>query len=543
MSTIVLRTFVIGVVFGALLSPASGQEITPGAGAVTASTSDDNVPGNTVDNNLATRWSGNGNGAWLQFDLGTERSVGQVKVAVYRGNERRNRFDLQVSSCCGTWATVWSGESSGSTTLEETYDFPDVSARYVRYFGRQANNSTFNSVTEVSILAGSAVPTSTPTPGPTATPTPVATPTPTPRPGGFRHPGVINSRESLDFVKAKIAAGAQPWKAAFDELSSHSLASLSRNPAPRAIVECGAYSNPNNGCTEERDDAAAAYAQALLWYFTGNNARAQKAIQYMNAWSPVIRDHTEHNARLQTGWAGSNWTKAAEIIRHTGAGWASADIERFRQMLLNVYYPELQNGAPGGINGNWELTMIDAIAGIGVFCDNKTIFDKAVTMWRRRVPAYIYITSDGATPVAPPGGSASAGFWKNPGKYVEGLGQETCRDLGHLTFGFSSMLYTAETALIQGVDLYTEQSRRIRAGLEYNTRLQNGWSGDGICGGSVNRNMSETLELGHNHYVKRRGFSMPNTLSFILGKRPSNRGHHIVWETLTHGDVGPVGVQ
>ena len=32
-------------------------EITPGAAAVSASTSDTNLPGNAVDNDLGTRWS------------------------------------------------------------------------------------------------------------------------------------------------------------------------------------------------------------------------------------------------------------------------------------------------------------------------------------------------------------------------------------------------------------------------------------------------------------------------------------------------------
>ena len=46
-------------------------EITPAASAVTANTNDGNVPANAVDNNLGTRWSGNGDGAWLQLDLGS----------------------------------------------------------------------------------------------------------------------------------------------------------------------------------------------------------------------------------------------------------------------------------------------------------------------------------------------------------------------------------------------------------------------------------------------------------------------------------------
>jgi hypothetical protein len=186
--------------------------------------------------------------------------------------------------------------------------------------------------------------------------------------------------------------------------------------------------------------------------------------------------------------------------------------------------------------------MIDASIGIGVFCDDKAIFDKAVSMWRKRTPSYVYITTDGSRPVAPPGGSSSDAFWYNPGKFVEGLGQETCRDLGHLTFGLGPMLYTAETALLQGIDLYNEQSRRIRAGLEYNTRIQNGWAGDGICGGTVNRSMSETFEVGYNHYVNRKGLSLPNTLAFIQAHRPNNHTHHIIWETITHADIGTVGI-
>ena len=78
MSHRALRAFGIGVALTlGLLSPAAAQtEITPAASAVTASTNDGNVPGNTVDNNLATRWSANGDGQWLQLDLGTTRTGG-----------------------------------------------------------------------------------------------------------------------------------------------------------------------------------------------------------------------------------------------------------------------------------------------------------------------------------------------------------------------------------------------------------------------------------------------------------------------------------
>ncbi|MEK8105016.1 alginate lyase family protein [Micromonospora sp. M12] len=82
---------------------------------------------------------------------------------------------------------------------------------------------------------------------------------------------------------------------------------LSRTPAPRSVVECGSYSNPNNGCTDEREDAIAAYTDALAWYLTGDARYAQKSIQIMDAWSATITAHTGSNAPLQTGWAASVW--------------------------------------------------------------------------------------------------------------------------------------------------------------------------------------------------------------------------------------------
>jgi poly(beta-D-mannuronate) lyase len=164
-------------------------EITPAASGVTASTSDTNVPGNTVDNNLGTRWSGNGDGAWIRFDLGSVQTVEYVRIAVYGGNARQNRFDLDLSTDGATWTRVITNKStSGTTTAEETHDFTDTPARYVRYVGHGSTAGTWNSLSEVSIFGGTVtatptpVATATPSPVATATPVPVATPTPTSTP-------------------------------------------------------------------------------------------------------------------------------------------------------------------------------------------------------------------------------------------------------------------------------------------------------------------------------------------------------------------------
>jgi unsaturated rhamnogalacturonyl hydrolase len=111
-----------------------------------------NPPANTLDANLSTRWSAEGDGRWITYDLGTSKTVGLVKIAWYKGNERRSTFDIQVSSDGARWTFVVNrGHSSGTTTDLEHYDFPDVTARYVRIVGHGNTSNMWNSLTEVEI--------------------------------------------------------------------------------------------------------------------------------------------------------------------------------------------------------------------------------------------------------------------------------------------------------------------------------------------------------------------------------------------------------
>jgi hypothetical protein len=170
-------------------------ELTPGASGTSASTNDGNVPGNAVDNNLTTRWSANGDGAWLKLDLGAIKTIGYIRAAWWSGNTRTSRFDIEVSTDNTTWQPVLTGAlSNGTTTAEQTFELDDVDARWVRYIGHGNSDPTkccWNSVSELSVwgpLVVTPTPPPTDTPPPTATPTPtntptVPTPTPTPRPG------------------------------------------------------------------------------------------------------------------------------------------------------------------------------------------------------------------------------------------------------------------------------------------------------------------------------------------------------------------------
>jgi hypothetical protein len=370
---------------------------------------------------------------------------------------------------------------------------------------------------------------------------PPAPPSSSPR-APFVHPGILVNAAMLDVVRAKIAARQEPWTSALVAAQASRFGRLDYAPHPRAIVDCGSYSKPDNGCTDEKDDALAAYTHALLWAYTGSAASAQKSIEIMNAWAAVLKDHTNRNAPLQAAWAAELFPRAAEIIRHTHAGWAAGDAARFGALLRDVYLPKVVNGSAS--NGNWEISMIEAALNIAVFDDDRAGFERAVRMWRERAPAYIYLASDGPAPVPPPRGNARGGslaaYWYDQTAFFDGLGQETCRDLHHVQFGLAGLINTAETAFIQGVDLYAEQDQRLRAGLELHARYLNGAAvPDSLCGGSLHDGTPSPMwEIAFNHFATRRGEPLPETERLLPKIRPTATDHHMAWETLTHAGVG-----
>ncbi|MBE8522000.1 alginate lyase family protein [Amycolatopsis sp. H6(2020)] len=367
--------------------------------------------------------------------------------------------------------------------------------------------------------------------GTLATPAPAA-------PAAFTHPGVLVSRPQLDFVKAKVNAGAQPWKAAYGQALASAYASLSRTPKPRAVVECGSYSNPNYGCTDEREDAIAAYTDALIWYITGDARYAQKSIALMDAWSAVITSHTNSNAPLQTGWAGSSWPRAAEIIKYTYPSWPNSG--RFATMLRNVYLSKVINGSNS--NGNWELSMMEAAVGISVFLEDKTSYDKAVTRYRNRVAAYVYLSSDGTLPKTVPGSGLSSrdqivSYWQGQSTFVDGLTQETCRDFTHTGYGIAAIADVAETLRIQGEDAYsTDIGTRLRQALGFQSKYQLGaavpsW----LCSGHLNLGLGPVTEVGFNALNTRMGIAMTNTQTLTERQRPAGSNNlFVAWQTLTH---------
>ncbi|MFF3643138.1 alginate lyase family protein [Streptomyces sp. NPDC002564] len=358
----------------------------------------------------------------------------------------------------------------------------------------------------------------------------------------FEHPGVLVGKEQLDRVRAHVRAREQPWTTAYEQMRRSKYAAAGYRAKPYAVVECPPDTRPGRGCVEEREDALAAYTQALLWNITGERAHAEKAVQIMDAWSKVITRHTEDNAGLQTAWAASSWARAAEAVRYTYDGWSDGQLLRFERMLRNAYLPQVKDGSVER-NGNWDLVMADATMSMAVFLDDHPTFEKAVQHFRARVPAYFYLESDGKLPVSPKGSGIDTAaelkkYWFGQGTYADGLSQETCRNFKHASYSLAATSHMAETAWHQGVDLYGEVKDRLRAAFEFHAKYQLGAAAPGwLCGGKVQRDMGPDTEVGLNHLRGRLKLAMPETERYTEQRRPEGTDDlFVAWETLTHAD-------
>ncbi|MER5304873.1 alginate lyase family protein [Streptomyces lasiicapitis] len=358
----------------------------------------------------------------------------------------------------------------------------------------------------------------------------------------FTHPGVLVSKEQLVRARKHVAAREEPWFAAFRQMQGSKYASYDYVAKPSAVVACPAGTAAGKGCVEEREDALAAYTQALLYNITGDRAHAVKALQIMDAWARVLTRHTEANAGLQTAWAASSWARAAEAVRYTYDGWSDGELLRFSRMLRNAYLPQVRDGSTDS-NGNWDLVMADATIAMAVFLDDHEAFERAVRHFRARVPAYFYMESDGELPVSPAGSDITTAaqlqkYWFGQKTFADGLSQETCRNFKHAGYSLAAAAHIAETAWHQDVDLYGEEKDRLRAALEFHSRYQSGSAVPGwLCGGKVQRDLGPDTEVAFNHLRGRLGMQLPETQRLTADLRPEGTDDlFVAWETLTHAD-------
>jgi autotransporter-associated beta strand protein len=330
----------------------------------------------------------------------------------------------------------------------------------------------------------------------------------------FKHPGVLHSQEDLDRIKAKVAAGEQPWLDGYNTLQNDFI--NPNSPTPQTNRASTSYTiqgprtsvgrNPDNARATFENDGSAVYEQAMMWVITGNQAHANKAIQIMDVWSnPAnpnrLQNFTGADRRLLASIVSQKWLAGAEIIRHTNAGWSQAGIDNFSNMVRNVIYPVTRQY--GG--GNWGTAAVATNMAIGVFLDDQAIFDEAVNAFKH-----------GAQTQCDNGVST----------YIAASGQnsESDRDQDHSQLGVGHLGAAAEIGWQQGVDLYSYLDNRLLAGFEYiakyNTFQTVSYTPTTQCDGIPNTsivsaigrgNLRPIYEMVWNHYENRMGLSAPHS--------------------------------
>ena len=259
--------------------------------------------------------------------------------------------------------------------------------------------------------------------------------------GPFKHPGMAQSIDDLEYMRAMVLKGEEPWKTAYENLQANT--ALDFVVKPVAYISVGAYGADSIGGREYGQGGANAYNHALMWYITKDQRYADKAIEILDAWASTLRGFDGNNAKLNVALTGSEYMNAAEIIRYTNAGWSKEGIEQFKRSILTVFYPTVEDFFTEA-NGNWDGGIINTMMCMGVFLDDHEMFNRAVERYFRGV------RNSGVLKYVYPGGQS----------------QETTRDWDHVQLGLGEFAKAAQVANTHGIDLYSLGDDRLAQGFE-----------------------------------------------------------------------------
>lgn len=340
----------------------------------------------------------------------------------------------------------------------------------------------------------------------------------------FAHPSVMHGAADFVRMKSQVDNGVSPWTSGWSALTSSGRSQLGRAPTPLVTVIRGGDGENFHTMVE---DMQRAYQFALRWKVSGDTRYADASVAYLDAWSSTMTTLTGNADRfLAAGLYGYQWAMAAEMMRGY-SGWSSTGLAAMQKLLLTEFQPKcsdfLDNHNGSNITNywaNWDLIALCGQMAIGIFCDRRDIYDKALDY-------YLHGRGNGA-------GDHSV-YCIHPG-YL-GQWQELARDNGHATLsvGLSGLL--CEMAWLQGDDLYSYRNNRLLAGAEYVAKAQltdsNGVyyalpfsryaNRQGVftqVSESGRPHLRPIWECLYNHYVNRKGLSAPFVRQMAERLRP-----------------------
>ena len=322
---------------------------------------------------------------------------------------------------------------------------------------------------------------------------------------GPRAAGYLASADDLRERARLAATGMEPYAAAVQDLLADADAALRRDPRPQEPLEITGTEGPFV------DDSAAAYGLALAYALTRDDAYAEAAARYIDAWVSTTRTTVgacRDNGRCQTsliiGRTASAFVFAADLIAGHRAFDPSARGD-FAGWLREVMLPTAST-----LENNWGDTGAFLRITITDYLGDEVGLRAGIEQWYTQQDR---VAADGHLP------------------------EETRRGTGGISYTQEALQYRVGAAVIaerRGVDLWSYRGAggaTLRDAIDY---LASYWShpadwpwDDG----------AETPSTGPLWEIAYQRFEDPRYVPIILERRPYGaQGHSALrWTTLTNG--------
>lgn len=261
-----------------------------------------------------------------------------------------------------------------------------------------------------------------------------------PRPLAFAHPGILYCTADLERMRKAVKTARPPIAQGFEKLRVDPYSQLTYQPHAFA-AEIGR--NPPVNFSPFDSDANAAYQCALIAAITGDRRYASRARTIVLGWSRSLQRVSGRDAVLMAALGPFKLINAAEMLRAMG-DLDGASASESAAMLRRAILPPITDFAPFA-NGNWDTAAIKTMLAIAVFCDDRALFERALTY---------ALHGDGD-------GRLTHCIYEN------GQCQESGRDQQHTQLGLAHLGDACEIAWHQGIDLYGAAENRLLRGFEY----------------------------------------------------------------------------
>ena len=331
----------------------------------------------------------------------------------------------------------------------------------------------------------------------------------------FVHPGILHSKASLNHIYDVVQKKTMPEYGSYELLQANPLASAQyKMKGPYKVISRDGPFQYTKSKIEA--DFSAAYLNALMWIATKDASHAKKSLEILEAYADSLTlIPATNDAPLLAGLEGTKIVNAIEILRDTYKPTTTKQIKKITKLITDIFLPvcEAFYSTKAYTNGNWGGIVTKMYISSAIFLNNRTMYKKAIDFY--------YNGNDNGT-------------IKNYISDSTGQIQESGRDQGHSQLGVGALATVCEIAYAQGDDLYSALNNRLLKGFEYVAKYNLGndvpftiWKD--VTGkysnwtkiSDINRGRFIPIyEMVYNHYVRRKGLSMPYTAEVIKKIRP-----------------------